>query len=144
MGNTMFIKGRQVCVRPMTSRIEAIQLLKPPMNVKGCRSFARMVNFVTIFCPELRKLLKPIYDLTKKGRHFIWGEGQQKAFEEIKARLQKPHVLRMPDRRGRFILYSDTSKHATGSALYQVQDGSPKLIAYMSKKECQKQLRFTL
>ena len=39
----------------------------------------------------------------------------------------------MPDRRGRFLLYSDTSKHATGSALYQVQDGNPKLIAYASK-----------
>ena len=40
----------------------------------------------------------------------------------------------MPDRKGRFILYSDTSKHATGSALYQVQDGKPKFIAYMSKR----------
>ena len=40
----------------------------------------------------------------------------------------------MPDKRGRFTLYSDTSKHATRSALYQVQDGSPRLIAYMSKR----------
>ena len=40
----------------------------------------------------------------------------------------------MPDKRGRFTLYSDTSKHATGSALYQVQDGSPRLIAYASKR----------
>ena len=40
----------------------------------------------------------------------------------------------MPDRKGRFLLYSDTSKHATGSALYQVQDGKPKLIAYVSKR----------
>ena len=40
----------------------------------------------------------------------------------------------MPDTRGRFTLYSDTSKHATGSALYQVQDGSPRLIAYVSKR----------
>ena len=40
----------------------------------------------------------------------------------------------MPDRRGIFLLYSDTSKCATGSALYQVQDGKPKLIAYMSKR----------
>ena len=55
------------------------------------------------------------------------------AFEEIKGRLQKPPVLNMPDRKGRFLLYSDTSKHATGSALYQVQDGTPKLIAYASK-----------
>ena len=29
-------------------------------------------------------------------------------------------------------MYSNTSEHATGSALYQVQDGSPRLIAYMS------------
>ena len=40
----------------------------------------------------------------------------------------------MPDRRGRFLLYSDTSKFATGSALYQVQDGKPRLIAYVSKR----------
>ena len=40
----------------------------------------------------------------------------------------------MPDKRGRFVLYSDTSKHATGSALYQVQNGMPKLIAYVSKR----------
>ena len=31
-------------------------------------------------------------------------------------------------------MYSDTSKHATGSALYQVQDGMPMLIAYVSKR----------
>ena len=74
----------------MRSRIEAIQQLKPPTNVKVCRSFARMVNFVSIFCPELQKLLKPTYDLTKKGRHFIWGEEQQRVFEEKKPRLQKP------------------------------------------------------
>ena len=31
----------------------------------------------------------------------------------------------MPDKRGRFILYSDTSKLATDGALYQGQDESP-------------------
>ena len=40
----------------------------------------------------------------------------------------------MPDKTGRFHLYSDTSKFATGSALYQIQNGKPKLIAYASKK----------
>ena len=134
MGNTMFIKDRHVWIKPLRSRIEAIQQLKPPTNAKGCRSFAEMVNFVSIFCPELQKLLKPIYELTKKGRHFIWGKEQQEAFDEIKVRLQKPPVLSMPDKRGRFTLYSDTSKHATGSALYQVEDGMPRLIAYVSKR----------
>ena len=31
-------------------------------------------------------------------------------------------------------MYSDTSKFATGSTLYQIQNGKPKLIAYVSKR----------
>ena len=62
------------------------------------------------------------------------GVEQQNAFEEIKQRLQKPPVLHMPDKIGRFQLYSDTSKYATGSVLYQIQNGKPKLIAYASKR----------
>ena len=70
MGNTIFIKDRKVCVKPLRSRIEAILKLEPPKTPKGCRSFADMVNFLSMFCPELQKILKPIYDLTRKGRPF--------------------------------------------------------------------------
>ena len=93
-----------------------------------------MVNFVSIFCSELQKLLKPIYDLTRKGKQFLWEVEQQKAFDEIKCRLQRPPVLHLPNRHGRFQLYSDTSKFATGSELYQIQNGQPRLIAYASKR----------
>ena len=92
------------------------------------------MNFISIFCPELQKFLKPTYDLTRKGRQFIWGEEQQKAFDEIKHRPQRPPVLHLPNRHGRFQLYSDTSKFATGRALYQIQNGKPRLIAYASKR----------
>ena len=40
----------------------------------------------------------------------------------------------MPNSTGRFLLYSATSKFATRSALYQIQNGKPKLIAYASKR----------
>ena len=76
----------------------------------------------------------PIYDLTRKGRPFVWGKEQQDSFEEIKCRLIKPSVLHMPGTSGRFHLYSDTHEFATGSALYQIQNGKPKLIAYVSKR----------
>ena len=78
--------------------------------------------------------MKPIYNLTRKGKQFVWGIDQQNTFDEIKQRLQKPPVLHMPDKVGRFQLYSDTSKYATGSALYQIQNGKSKLIAYASKR----------
>ena len=134
MGNTIFIRNKRVWVRPLRSPIVAIQRLKPPTTMKGCRSFAGMVNFVSLFCPELQKLLKPIYNLTRKGRQFLWEKEQQQAFDEIKHRLQRSPVLHLPDRHGCFQLYSDTSKFATGSTLYQIQNGQPRLIAYASKR----------
>ena len=133
IGNEIFIENKKVCVKPLRNRLEAIQKLQPPDTPKGCRSFA-VVNFLSMFCLELQKLLKPIYDLTRKGRPFHWGKEQQDSFVEIKHRLMKPPVLHMPNKTGRFHLYSDTSKFATGSALYQIQGGKPKLIAYASKR----------
>ena len=77
--------------------------------------------------------MKPIYDLTRKGRPFVWGK-EQDSFKEIKCRLIKPPVLHIPNTTGRFHLYSDTSKFATGSVLYQIQNGKPNLITYASKR----------
>ena len=134
MGNETFTENKKVCVKPLRSRLEAIQKLQPPKTPKGCRSFVGIVNFLSMFCPELQKLLKPIYDLARKGRPFHWGKEQQDSFIEIKCRLVKPPVLYMPNIAGRFHLYSDTSKYATGSALYQIQGGKPKLIAYANKR----------
>ena len=87
MGNEIFIQDKRACVEPLRNRLEAIQKLQPPTMVKGCRSFAGMINFLSMFCPELQKLLKPIYDLTRKERPFVWGKEQHDSFEEIKHRL---------------------------------------------------------
>ena len=43
-------------------------------------------------------------------------------------------MLHMPNCKGRFHLYSDTSKFVAGSTLYQIQNRKPRLIAYASKR----------
>ena len=48
--NTIFNEDKRVCIKPLGSRLESIQNLKPPTTVKGCRSFAGMVHFLSIFC----------------------------------------------------------------------------------------------
>ena len=78
MGNEIFIKSKMVCVKPLRSRLEAIQKLQPPKMPKGCRSFSGVVNFLSMFCPELQKLLKPIYDLKRKGGDHSIGEKNSK------------------------------------------------------------------
>ena len=86
IGNEIFIENKKVCVQPLRSKLEAIQRLQPPKTPRGCRSFVGMVHFLSMFCPKLQKLLKPIYDLTRKGRPCNWGKEQQGSFEEIKHR----------------------------------------------------------
>ena len=80
MGNEIFIENKRVCVQPLRSRLEAIQKLQPP-------STAKRLKALSMFFPELQKLLIPIYNLTRKGRPFIWGKEQQDSFDEIKCRL---------------------------------------------------------
>ena len=45
MANSIFIKDRRECIKPLRSRLEAIKKLKPPTTVKGCRSCVGMVTF---------------------------------------------------------------------------------------------------
>ena len=53
MGNEIFIENKKVCVKPFGSRLEGIQKLQPPKTPKGCRSFTGVINFLSMFCPEL-------------------------------------------------------------------------------------------
>ena len=117
----------------MRSRIEAIQKLPPPTTIKECKSFCGVVNYLSLFCKDLQKILKPIYKLTMKERPFHWTEFHQRAFEQVKELLIKLPVLYLPRPGGRFILYCDTSKTYTGSSLWQMQDGKPQLLGYASK-----------
>ena len=92
MGNEIFIENKKVCVKPLRNRLEATQKLQLPKTPKGCRSFAGGSELPQHVFPELKKLLKPIYDLTRKGRPFHWGKEQQDSFIEIKHRLMRPPV----------------------------------------------------
>ena len=59
MGNEIFIENKKVCVKPLRSRLEAIQKLQPPKTPKGCRSFAGVVNFLSMFCPNCKSYKNP-------------------------------------------------------------------------------------
>ena len=54
MGNEIFIENKKVCVKPLRNRLEAIQKLQPPKTPKKCRSFAGVVNFLSMFCPSYK------------------------------------------------------------------------------------------
>ena len=133
MGNQFIIRNKTMTITPLKGRTEAIQQIPMPKTPKDCKSFCRVVNYVSLFCKDLQRLLRPIVELTRKGRPFCWGPDQEKSFKQIKLRLQRPPVLHLPHADGRVILYSDTSREGTGSSLWQVQEGKPRLVGFASK-----------
>ena len=133
MGNEFMISKRQMTITPLRSRTEAINYIPMPKTPKQCKSFCGVVNYLSLFCPDLQTLLKPIVELTKKRRPFVWGKAQENSFVEVKKWLTNPPVLQLPKAEGRFILYSDTSIEGTGSSLWQMQGGKARLLGYASK-----------
>ena len=53
-------------MKPLKSNLKGIQ-----KTAKDYKSFAGVVNYLSMYCPTLQNLLKPICDLTRKGRPYI-------------------------------------------------------------------------
>ena len=133
LGNLFKIENNRITVQPLKSRTEAIKKHATPKTAKQIQIFCGAATYLSMYCPNLQKILKPLRELTKKGAPFAWRDYHQKAFEEAKSRLSNPPILSLPQARGRFTLYTDTSRTHAGSALWQMQNGTPRLIGYGSK-----------
>ena len=69
MGNEFTISKRTMTITPLRSRTEAINKIPTPRTPKQCKSFCGVVNYLSLFCPDLQKLLKPIVELARKEDH---------------------------------------------------------------------------
>jgi len=70
----------------------------------------------------------------KKSVSFVWDDAYQKAFEDIKVYLTKPHILASPVLGKLFLLYIRVMDHSLGALLAQKNDeGAEKAIYYLSR-----------
>ena len=77
MGLEFQVEDDKVCYTPLKDKCEAIQNLDSPKTLKQKRAFCGMVNFLSSFLPDLRRLLIPIYNLQKNQRN-LNGQKKQK------------------------------------------------------------------
>ena len=141
MGLEFQVEDNKVCCTPLKDKCEAIQNLDSPKTLKQTRAFCGMVNFLSSFLPDLRRLLIPICDLQKK---FKWTEEAEKAFNDIKQLLIKPPVLKAPTPDGLFHLESNTSQEGVGGTLLQKQGNEWVVIGYHSKRLPQSTKNFSV
>ena len=109
MGLEFQVDDDKVCYTPLKDKCEAIRNLDSPKTLKQMRAFCGMVNFLSSFPPDLRRLLIPRNDIQKKSKKFKWTDEAEKAFNDIKKLLVNPPVLKAPTPDGLFRLERDTS-----------------------------------
>ena len=134
MGLEFQVQGDKVWYTPLKDKCDAIRNLESPKTLRQTRAFCGMVNFLSSFLPNFRRLLIPIYDLQKKAKKFKWTDEAEKAFNEIKKLLVSPPVLKAPTPDGLFRLESDTLREGVGGTLLQKQGDEWVVIGYHSKR----------
>lgn len=120
-------------VKPSPSKVDAVQNFPIPKSCKDIKAFLGLTGYYRRFIPNFSKLTKPLTSLLKKDVTFIWGEPQQKAFEECKHILTNPPILQYPDFSKEFVLTTDASLYAIGAVLSQGEVGKDLPIAYASR-----------
>jgi hypothetical protein len=71
----------------------------------------------------------------KKDQKFVWGDEQQKAFNEITEYMKEPPVLVPPQLNKPFKLYVAADTQTIGSALIQEFEGKERVVAYLSRNK---------
>jgi hypothetical protein len=116
--------------------MKAIDEVVTPTNLKELQSLLGKINFVRRFISNLSQKVFPFSPLLriKKYQKFVWGDEQQKAFDEIKQYMKEPPVLVPPQLNKRFKLYVAADTQTIGSALIQEFEGKERIVAYLSRK----------
>ena len=101
------------------AKVEVIEKLPPPANVKAIRSFLGHAGFYRRFIKDFSKIAKPLSNLLPADMPFIFDKECLQAFETLKAKLVTAPVISAPDWTLPFELMCDASDHAIGAVLGQ-------------------------
>ena len=111
-------------------KVKAVLGWKPPANVTDVRSFLGMAGYYRRFIEGFSTIAKPMTQLLKKDKKFVWTEACEKSFQELKRKLTTTPVLVVPDIHKSFEVYCDASRKGLGCIL--MQEG--KVVAYTSRQ----------
>jgi len=73
------------------------------------KSFLGLENYYKRFITNFSKTAKPLFDLLKKNQAIVWTKPYKQAFEELKAKLSSPPILKFPKFGQPFEVHMDAS-----------------------------------
>jgi hypothetical protein len=111
-------------------KVAAILDWKAPKDVRGIKSFIRMVGYYRRFIEGFSKIARPMTTLMQNKVELKWTPACQESFETLKKKLTIAPVLILLDVHKPFSVYCDASYTELGCVL--MQEG--KVVAYSSSQ----------
>ena len=121
-------------IHMMTDKVDAVTAWPVLTSVADVRSFLGTVGYYRKFVRMFSEVASPLTELLQKDKPFVWGERQQKSFDELKKAVSQQPVLILPDPSKPYVVTTDASGFAVGAWLGQDQGQGLQPIAYLSKK----------
>ena len=115
------------------AKVDAIEKMSCPKDIKGIRSFLGHAGFYRRFIKDFSKISRPLINLLQKDVPFVFDDDCVEAFETLKKALISTPIVQPPDWNLPFEIMCDASDYAVGVVLGQRVDKKLNVIHYVVK-----------
>ena len=136
MVNEGIVLGHKISERGIEvdkAKVDAIEKMPCPKDIKGIRSFLGHAGFYRRFIKDFSKISRPLTNLLQKDVPFVFDDDCVEAFEILKKALISAPIVQPPDWNLPFEIMCDASDYAVGAVLGQRVDKKLNVIQYDSK-----------
>ncbi|XP_065216486.1 uncharacterized protein LOC135842781 [Planococcus citri] len=113
-------------------------------NVREVLALIGLTGIYSRFIPNYQDIVRPLYDLTRKGVPFIWGTAQEEAVDKLTEEFTKEFELMTPVEGEDMYLDTVSTEHSINGVLYQNIKGEDKIVMFVSSAFKQHQQNYTL
>ena len=136
MVNEGIVLGHKISERGIEvdkAKVDAIEKMLCPKDIKGIRSFLGHVGFYRRFLKDFSKISMPLTNLLQKDVPFVFDDDCVEGFEILKKALIPVPIVQPPDWNLPFEIMFDASDYGVGALLGQRVDKKLNVIHYSSR-----------
>ena len=95
--------------KPLPEKLEAVRVMPHLKTAKEVKQFLGLIGYYRKFIPQFSDLSRPLTRLTRHDCKFEWTPQCQKSFDHLRELLMEYPILRYPDPKKGYTVFTDAS-----------------------------------